>query len=260
MAMGSYSNNNQNNKGLYEPTYYPRLRWKNEQDGLVLSPSYWKGSLKLSISAKGNNPGELEEIGYIHLSPTKAFILAEYMQKIIDNPDGLDIYGVSTGTGENAGLIAIGRELGVPFLFVAKVDTNGNYLNSQKFRFNSNYHFGLNIHDLNKLSFEKEYVNNVELEQVRDMLIDWARSANGALAFSVHDVARYETAKMNNMLRKIAEKVGVEFNGGNKSSYTGGGSQNSFFNNNSGTMNKPASAGSRYVTSSDDLESELIGD
>ena len=49
-----------------------------------------------------------------------------------------------------------------------------------------------NVKDLNTLKIQKEYMNNVELEEFRDVLIDYARAASGAFAASVHDINYYE--------------------------------------------------------------------
>lgn len=263
MAMGTQPNNNQNQKGLFEPSYYPRLRFKTADGRYTLSPTFWKGSLKLSITER--NGENNEEIGYIHLSPMKASTMAYYAQKIIDDEETFDIYGVDTGTGENRGLIAVGREMGKPYVFIAKVDANGSYLSSFKFMFNVDYHYGLQINDLDRLSFQKEYFNNAELIQFKQLLEDYARSSNGAYAFSVHDIARYETAKSQNFLRQIAEKVGVELKGSNGSRYTGS-SNNSFFsgNNSSSGYDSSSNGGrssSKFVgTSPDDLENEFMGE
>ena len=123
----SYSNNNQNNT-LYNPTYYSRLSIKNPVDNLRLSFTFWNGTLRLSISEAGTaQDGRNNELAYIHLSPTKARIFSACVKRIIENPEAVDIFGVDTGTGETRGLIAIGRDMGKPYLVIAKVDANGKY-------------------------------------------------------------------------------------------------------------------------------------
>ena len=171
----SYSNNNQNNT-LYNPTYYSRLSIKNPV----------------------NN-----ELAYIHLSPTKARIFSACVKRIIENPEAVDIFGVDTGTGETRGLIAIGRDMGKPYLVIAKVDANGKYESNQRFNFNTDYHYSLQINDIVKLGFKKEYDNYIELNQLKDLLEDYSRNASCAAAYFYHDTARYETAKASNLIRKI---------------------------------------------------------
>lgn len=228
----------QNNKGIFEPSYYSRLRWKNEESKLTLSVSFWKGLLKLSITqAQQDFSGSvnIDEIAYIHLSSMKASIMAQYVEKIINDKNSTDILGVNTGSSETQGLIAVSRDTnGVPYLFIGKVDGNGKYLSSQKFLFNHKYNYGLNIKSLEDLKFDKEYMDELELQQLHDLFEDYARSSNGALGFSVHDVARYEEAKASDSLFKIMTNLGIK--GGGKS----GNSSNSFFaKDDSNAMNLP---------------------
>lgn len=267
MALGSGNtqSGSSNNRGLYEQTYYSRLRFKNEKDGLQIGFSFWKGTLKLSVteipkSYDNTGSAKVDELAYIHLSPTKAMMMANIVQRFIDNPAEKDPQGVNTGASAQQGLLAIGRENDVPYLIVAKIDENGKFLQSQRFNFNHDYNYDLAFSDINKLMFTKNFDNNVELTLFKEMLESYAKSSNDAIAYSVWDINRYESAKLSNNIWKIAEKVGVE-RSGNRGASTGS-SNNSYFNNpkqNDGggafnSMNKPAG----YSTGSiDDLEGEF---
>lgn len=261
MALGS--NNNQNNKGLYEPTYYSRLRFKNDDDKLQVGFSYWKGTLKLAITEKSNGDNQKsDEIAYIHLSPVKAKMFANYVQMVIENPTSSEIYGVNTGASDVQGLLVISRDNGRPYIIVAKVNKDGSFANSQRFNFNYNYHYGLKFEDLNKLSFSKEYDDNLELIQFKEILEDYARSASGAIGATCWDVARYEVAKMNNLINQIADKVGVERKTGGSYNNSGSAGDSYFANNGKSSsggfsgMNKPSSSG--YSTGSiDELDAEF---
>lgn len=261
MALGSnYQNGNQN--GMWEPSYYSRLRIKNPEQNLALTFTFWKGTLKVAITETGSSQeGRNNDLAYIHLSPTKAHILAEATKRVASDPEGKEIFGVDTGIGETRGFIAIGREMGKPFLFIAKVNSNGGYESSQRFDFNINYNYMLNVHDLTNLKCQKEYMNNVELNQFTSILEDYSRFASGALGASFYDIGRYENAKLSNMVRKIAEKTGAVEPG--KYNNGGGRSNNSFFNNVNAEYEQPSSSPgntsartSRYQ-SIDDLENEL---
>lgn len=259
MALGSNYQNNNQNQSMWEPNYYSRLRIKNPNNNTALTFTFWKGTLKLSIVESGSaQEGRNNELAYIHLSPTKAFMLAEAVKRIIAEPEGKSIFGVDTGIGETRGFIAIGREMGKPFLFIAKVNANGDYDSSQRFEFNTDYNYLLNVHDITKLKCQKEYMNNVELEQFRALLEDYARFASGALGASFYDIGRYENAKLSNTVRKIGIKVGAI-----ESKYDGNGgrSNNSFFNKVDGEYSQPSSDGgtarhSRYQQI-EDLEGEF---
>lgn len=251
MALGSsYSNQNNNQNSMWEPSYYSRLRIKNPTDNLALNFVFWKGTLKVSIANSNIQDGRNPDLAYIYLSPTKASLLASCVNRIMNNKETDDIFGVDTGVGETRGFIAIGRRQGIPFLFIAKVTPDGKYESSQTFNFNNDYNYLLKVHNLDSLKFQKEYMNNVELLQFYDLLCDYARFASGALGASVHDIGRYETAKITNIVRKIGEKTGaVDFNKK---------SNNSFFNNTTTDTEYESQSSSkpRYQTI-DELESEL---
>lgn len=257
MALGSNYQNNQNQNSMWEPSYYSRLRIKNPEQNLALTFTFWKGTLKVAITETGSSrEGRNNDLAYIHLSPTKAYMMAEAVKRIMAEPEGKNIFGVDTGIGETRGFIAIGRDMGKPFLFIAKVNAQGNYESSQRFDFNNDYNYMLNVHDIANLKCQKEYMNNVELDQLRSLFEDYSRFASGALGASVHDINRYESAKLNNMVRRIGEKTGAVEPG----KYGNSGGKGFSFNNaeeyeqpNSSTTTQNRS---RYQ-SIDDLESEL---
>ncbi len=260
MALGS--NNQQNNKGSYEATYYSRLRFRNDEDGLTLGFSFWKGILKLSVSENSNADTSTrpEELAYIHLSPTKAKLMAGYVQDVLDQTKRIELHGVNTGVSDTQGLLVVSREhdSGIPYIIIAKIAKDGSIVQSQRFNFNNNYHYGLEIHDLEHLSFEKQFNDDIELEQFKEILEDYSRSSNGAIGYSSHDVARYEVNKMNNLIWQIAEKNGIErkSGGGNRS---GGNYNDSVFANggNKGGGNIGSSSSGYSSGSIEDFESEF---
>lgn len=259
MALGDNNYQNGSNKQATDPSYYSRLRIKNLNDKLALGFTFWRGTLRLGISETGDpNEGRNNELVFIHLSPVKARLFANCVDRVMKDPEGFDIYGVDTGSGETRGLIAIGRDMGKPYLFVAKVDKNGKYEAHQRFNFNYDYNYSLNIADIDKLSYSKEYNNDVELQMLKDLLLDYARSSSGAVGASIHDIGRYETGKINNLIKKMAESMGIEAK--NKSSYGNGGGKSYFDDEPSSGKsyggNKSGGYSNKYQ-SIDDLEDEL---
>ena len=253
MALGDTNQN----KTVAEPSYYSRLRISNYDTKLTLGFTYWKGTLKISIAEMGSaNEGRNNELAYIHLSPMKARLFADCVQKIIKDPETFDIFGVDSGSGETRGFIAIGRDMGKPYLFIARVNNDGSYESSQKFIFNEDYHYALKVNDINKLSYQKIFYNNSELEEFRDLLVDYAKAASGAIAASVWDIGRYENNKVHNLIKKIGEKNGIDT--GSQSSNRSGYSNNSFFSNQNDSNNKSSNSTKKneYQTI-DDLEDEL---
>lgn len=260
MALGnaSYSSNQGNNQtSMWEPSYYSRLKIKNPSENLALNFSFWKGTLKISIgeAVPSNADNKVSELAYIHLSPTKARILAKGVSEVLEDAESdKTTCAVDTGIGETHGFIAIGRNGGVPFLFIAKVNSSGKYESSQRFNFNHNYNYLLRVHNLDNLQCQKEYLNDLELQQFYDLLIDYATAASGALGASIHDLNRYEAAKISNLIKKVAEKTGAI----DRNSY--GKSNNSFFSNVDTEYESPSDSTSttkqRYQNI-DDLENEF---
>ena len=126
----SYNRNNGNNSNQsnIDKTFYSRLRIKNDNTQMTLNFSFWRGLLKISINNVPRSADEkIEEMGYIHLSPNKAFIFSECVKYVLTHEDSLDIKGVDTGIGETRGMLAIGRDMGKPFLIIAKVGKDGKY-------------------------------------------------------------------------------------------------------------------------------------
>jgi len=264
MALGTnnYQSSNQGNNTskIYEANYYSRLRIKNPAENLALTFTFWSGTLKVSITETGTaQEGRNNDLATIYFSPTKARIFAGCVQKIIDDPETFDIYGVDTGSGETRNFIAIGREMGKPFVFIAKVDKDGKYDSKYKFMFNVNYNYAVKVFDITTLKCQKEFDNTVELCQFRDILEDFARSSSGAYAYSVHDIGKYEAAKTSNLVRKLAEHAGVI----DPSRYNNNGtrSNNSFFSGAGNDYENPSAQQTQKKKTSyqsiDDLDAEL---
>ena len=268
LGNGNYQNNRNGNNGnqnsYSDPNYYSRLRINNNNDKLSLIFTFWRGLLKVSIveiadrNVQDNN--RADELAYIHLSPTKARLMSDCVGKILDNPDSIDVFGINTGVGDVNGFMAIGRDGGTPYLVIAKVGQNG-YESSQRFNFNVDYNYFLQVSDLENLKFKREYDNTVELKEFKDVLDDFARSASGAYGASFYDIGRYENYRTTNLIRRIAEKVGVE---SGRSNYNGGNSGNgSYFNNGSNQYSQPtgdkeaASKNSNKYTTISNLEDEF---
>lgn len=259
MALGGNYNSNQNNNNNQnnDPTYYSRFRISNYNENLALGCSFWKGTLKLYIQKFGEN-NKAEEVGSIYFSPNKARLFANCVQKIIDDPDTFDIFGVDTGSGEIRGMAAIGRDMGKPYIALAKVDGSGKYTQYQRFNFPYDYNYSLKIENLTNLQFSKEINNTVDLETLKDLLYDYARASSGAYGASYYDIGRYEAGRESNLMKKVAIKLGVLNQDGSYADGTGyhrSNSNNSFFsgNGNSNTNNKSEKS---YQTI-DDLEDEL---
>lgn len=268
MALGSnYQDNkgnynNQNSAPMTNPTYYSRLRIRNFDTKMDINFQYWNGTLVVIIQDSSNGGTKGSELAKINLSPNKAKILADCLQTVIDEKDSSTVYGVDTGFGESRGLFAVGRDTGIPFILIGKVDKNGNFESSQRYVFAEKNHYTLQFSDLDNLKFIKNYDDSLELIQLRDILKDFARSSNGAYAYNTQDINRYELGRLTAMVRGIMQSTNAKPVYNNSNSNRSG---ESFFNNdNSGSSNNGGSLRSnndnpnKSYQKIDDLENELL--
>lgn len=225
----AFGNNNGQSNGKNFPTYYSRFKVYNPDETLTLGIDYWNGMMKLTLD-KFNQSGynqyggaSREEVIAVYVSPIKARLLSKCIEEVLKSTKD-DVRGIDTGTGDIRGLVVIGRKSGVPFIGLAKVNSDGGYENYQEYKFAKDMFYTLDINNLKKLDFNKRYDNNAELEQLYHTTIDFANAMSGAYAYSVHDIGRYENGRTNNVLQSIANAVGAN---------TKRSSGNSFFDNSS---------------------------
>jgi len=231
-----------NNNKFKDKTYFSRLNFRDysHDSRKRINISFWSGMLKISIEKDKNNNGfEYEEVisSYIPQSKAKVFynelkVFYDLLKagKIKDSNTG---WGIHTGMGDNQKVTCIYKsEEGLPALFIAKVDPQGNYLENDTYVFNSNnYMFGLRITDMSNLKFSNENYEYFELEQLMDLMKNFATHMDGVIAYSTVDLNRYEWNRMTTKINAIGEKNGLDF-GENRSGYqraTG----NGIFSNNS---------------------------
>ncbi len=253
MALGNnnYQNNRNNNQNSLDANYYSRLRINNANDGLSLTFTFWRGLLKINIVESNNSQANVpnNELASIYLSPMKARLMSECITRVMNDPETLEIYGINTGIGEVNGFMAIGRDAGNPYIVIAKVSKDG-YDSTQRFNFNVDYNYLLQVNDLTNLKFKKEFDNNVELQAFKDIIDDYARAVSGAYGASFYDIGRYENAKTTNLIRKMAESVGVETGNNNGGYNRQGGNGSSYFNNGNNASSSQSNNHNNYSNSS----------
>lgn len=256
MSLGNYNNSKQK---YQDPTVYSGYRFSNptsKVDATSISCSFWRKSLKISIAPKKKSNDDTIAWDYdnaisIYITHTKARILAEEIKKFIKEPDKYNNVGVNSGSGVI--VVANGSKYGTtnPVIIISKIDNEtGKTESNIAYETNSdNYHYGLENFDDEKFTFSKTYYNNLELEQLVTLLTQYYISMCGALAYSVVDEMKYTDNKMTNMLKGIAENLGVD-TGYKKNNYN---SSNSIFNkDNKDNNNNPYSQ-----SSIDDIESQM---
>ena len=258
MSLGTYNNTNSNKNNNYSPVVYSPYRMSNAEsdvDQTALGFSFWNNMLKISIAPKKQNTNEIafdfDNAVVIYLSHTKARILYEEICNFQKNP-GLINAGVPSGSA----LITIsnGKEFGsaTPCLVIRKINTeSGSTEASYAYQFKTDYHYGIRNYNEKDGSFDKvstEY-NFLEIEQLKTLLMEYYTAITGAVAYSVIDQMKYDVSRFNTKCNLIAEKLGVEFKGGEKASSPK--SSTSYFNSKSST-------GSSYTSvAAADIESQF---
>ena len=248
MALGDYSRNNtdSNSKKTREPVVYSAYGTSNVDgiDPSALSYQFYNGLLKISISPmkRGAKPGDSSLWDYdggisIWLTHSKAYMLLQEIEYVLEHKDTCHNGGVFTRSG---GLISFssGKELGCtsPCLIIRTVDSNGTITASYAYQFKNNYEAIRNFDE--KSNFDRVEYPNIEIDELKTILKEYATSACGASAYAVINNNKYEANRTSTKLSMIMDKLGIE-----SPSYNRGG-QSSFFNQsrqqpNSSYMNPP---------------------
>ena len=236
MSLGDARGNNSNK--LFENTYYSRVRFKDTVNKLSLGFQFRSGMLIVDIS-KEKEGFEYESLANIFITPTKAKILEQQINIFKKNREYGSAsptmgYGINSGMGEIVSILAIHttEDNGVG-ITVGKVDASGNFTKKVNFIFSKQYNYGLNWSEIDSMSVEKEYHDEIEFEQFCEVISDFARFSSGTIGYNVADITRYDTRAILNKMNPIFDKLGIDRSGNNPNRYSG----NNFFNNNGGNKN-----------------------
>lgn len=242
MAIGDgTTNNGSSNSGkIYDNTYFSRQRFRNTNISTALSTKFNGGLLKLEISniKDGFN---YEPVIEISISPTKALMLCDEIKKFKEYIKGKKIeenvaFGINAGMNEKISYIGLhSNENKDIFLTIGKFDGSGAIVESATYTMNKDYHFSLEWKDIAANDLDKVYHDNVELDQFETMIEDFAHYMNGALAYSVWDIGKYDTSRILRKMDPIFDKLGIERLSGNKSNRSFG--TNNYLNNASKSSN-----------------------
>lgn len=236
MAIADNSNSNERRK-LWENTYYSRFRIKNAEAKLSLGVQFSAGLLNLTIDEQQEG-FKYETIQKISLSPYKAkmfsYEIVKFKEYLKGNVKENVAFGVPAGMGEKVTYIGIHcTKDKVPVLTIGKFDNNGNIIDQASITFNTNYYFGLEWKDISENKLDKVYYDEVELDMFEKLINDFANNMNGALAYSVADLTRYDSARVLGKLDPIYDKLGIERRYNNNS-----GSTNNFLSGNTQSTSK----------------------
>lgn len=242
MAIGDFGNNGNanNNQKSSDTTYYSRFKIRSKDNRRSLGVTFWSGLLIININdVETANGFKVNELECVRLSPNKAKILAseirsfkEYIKagKIDENK----AFGVTAGLGSEVRYIAFSctkDDNHTVVITIGRINDSGSILSSQSFPLdNDEFLYALEWNNVYKMEAERVQYENLELDMLLDTLDDFGKHMNGALAYSVLDLARYDSVRMNRRFDALYDKLGIEKfvpgqGGGNRSG------SNNFLNN-----------------------------
>lgn len=216
MAIGDTNLNNGTSNGkLYESAYYSRLRFKNPENKLTLTPYFRSGLLALDISEQKEG-FKYDSIITIFLSPTKARLLAHEILKFKEYLKSDEIvlgkaFGVNAGMNDKVSYIGFhATEDRVPMVTIGKIDGEGNITEQATVTLNKDYHFSLEWENIETMDVAKAYNNNIEIDQLYELVYDFGRQMSGATAYSTIDLGRFDQARILKKMDPIYDKLGIE--------------------------------------------------
>lgn len=256
MALGS-GNNGNGGYSQREYNFYSKLRFTNRSENMSLSAAFWRNCLKITLSSElseGNNV-KYNELTSIYLSPVKAMVLKEVLEKWKLAPkSNHKPVGISTGMKEIQPTILFfnDADTNTRAMAICKVAPDGSINDKYVMHFNTaDYHQSLILNNLDTAECEKEYHNDIEIDAFIMLLDQFAKAMTGAMAFSVYDGIRYDTNRMSNQLSAVMTALGVN----QRSTYsTPNNSASNYFNNNRNNNGGGSSNESSTHRSIDDLE------
>lgn len=200
-------------------TYYSRFNLKNAESK-ALGATFWAGMLQITIDVKENTDSSFARYvttNKINLSPMKARILyaqIEEFEKYVASAKTIDenkAFGVNAGLGETVDFIALhANKEKTPIVTIGKFDNNGTIIEKNDFVFSKEYHYGLDWSNLDSNALDKHFYEDKELESFKDLVGNFAHNIDGSIAYSVMDIARYDTRRNTDRIEQIMGKLGLE--------------------------------------------------
>lgn len=231
----SYQSNSSNGK-VYEPTYYSRLKLRNDNENKNLTISYRSGLMIVEINEVDVTNGyKVTPLSTIFLSGMKASLLTKEIEEFKAYKKAGDInpakaFGVNAGSGDKISYIGFSSTDGTDTVVtIGKFNDTGKITESNTFTLPKEYNYSLQWNDINANDLVKVYRDDVDLDMLQQAIADFARSYSGALGYGTLDLNRYEANKDRRNIDQIFDRLGIERRTFNNN-YNGGGSNN-FLNN-----------------------------
>ena len=255
----SGSDTNATRKSTLEFSYYSRYSFLSTDKSVSLRFEFRSGLMQCKMYTKSGEAWNNDPTEIIYLSPTKAAMLVEQIDKFkeyMHNSKKIDenvAFGVNGGMSEKVSFIAFhtNQERNV-LITIGKFDGAGIITEKVTMESSFNFNYGLDWKNLDKMELDKAYYNYVELDMIQKAIADFARGMSGAIGYGVHDTGRYDLGRILNRMDPIYDKLGIERIQG---SYQRNRGTNNFLNNMNGDISGSSFAGSTQSehTSIDDL-------
>ena len=245
MALGDGGQNQQ--KRSTEDSYNSRLTLYDPATTKYLKFKFWAGKVVISI-----NVGESsEQQGFKYnetiaafLTPLKAKMMAEELIKFKNDPNSNPV-GVVSG-GDPSTCLTFLRDNSNVVVDIRKVDGKGKVTAADKFTIQKDYHYSVSYKNYEKLDFTKNFYNDLELQAIIDIFNNFYNACNGANAYSVLDMSRFNYGRLRSNTEAIMDKLGIQ-------RYSSRGSGNSFFNNSNNDSSFGSGSNSNHMDDIDDM-------
>lgn len=212
---------NNNDRGPVNTTY-SNISFSNPESSInqsKLSISYFNKVMKVSIALRnnaGSNDGfatyDMENAISVYVSNTKAYILYKMIEKLKNDPD---VHNVGIDLKNGLLKISDGSEYGTKNYCIAIMYTDdiGN-VSEIVYETKMDVHTG--IYNYDQGQFSSVAIPDLELETFAMTLFEYYKASSYAIAATVMEANMYKREYHMDLVKQIAEKVGVSIRkGGN---------------------------------------------
>ena len=241
MAFKSYNNNDRTPVN----TTYSGVSFSNPESNIgqtKISISYFNKVMKISIALKNNGGSNNDFATYdndnavtVFISNIKAKILSDMIAFMKKNDD---VHNVCVEIKNGLIKVSDGTEFGspTPCISILYASEDGS-THEVVYQTKADFHIG--AYNYNNDSFESKTFNDIELDTFQMALDEYYKASSYAVAASVMEAGMYKRDAEYNIIKSIAEKVGVQIsNGSNPAKFN-----NKTFLSNSGNSSQQNGGG-----------------
>ena len=220
MAFKNYNNNtNSPVTNVFTPIAFSNPESKVDQT--KFSVSYFNKLMKIAIAKKTAGGGNNDYATYdndnaivVHMSFSKAKILLDLIREKLLKEE--DVHNVCVELKNGLLKVSDGIEFGstMPCFSITSVDNAGN-VSEIVYQCKENFYTG--AYNYNDGKYSSESFDNLELDTFIMVLDEYYRASSYAIAATVMEASMYEREGQYNLIKSIAEKIGVSTNGGGNS-------------------------------------------